>query len=114
MKLQKKLNEGIVKQMKKYGDNLNDSHDIDYFFYFSSGENREDFIKEITKSKEFKFSNYHDYFEQKDDKPYGVVISQFSNIDLEIMNKLTSRFVYTAIEYDGIFDGWETQVKRKE
>lgn len=108
---QKRMDKNVVKQLKLNGDILKEKRNITYYFYFPTDKKREEFTNEMTKIT-YKFQNNHDYFDEPDDYPYGVVLTNYTDIDLEQIQKQTEKFISIAKLYGGIYDGWETEVVR--
>jgi hypothetical protein len=46
--------------------------------------------------------------------PYEIVLSRYSDIQLNTVNTLTSELTKEAKKHDGHFNGWRTPVKKND
>lgn len=108
--LQKELDKSVVEQLEMAGDKLYKERNIDYFFYFYSKKNRDDFIKAAIQYN-LTFADYYDVDAEKKGK-YGLILKRTKSIELEEIQQFTEKIISLTVEFNGIYDGWETMVMR--
>lgn len=105
--IQRKTDREIVEVLKANNDNLQLSREINHWVYFLEYKNIEDFKRKLD-------SNFYKIVEentlQESKYPYQLVISHYSTVEFETINKITSELLKITIESDGNYDGWQCPI----
>jgi uncharacterized protein (TIGR01619 family) len=106
--LQSIENRHVVEQLVKSGDKLIKAREVDHWLYFKNESNRMTFLSKV-KNDGFIVVNT-DYDIKLGTFPYKLHIKRKDKVDLSSVDEYTIYLWRLAVECNGEYDGWETQV----
>lgn len=102
------MDKSVTDQLEKHNDASHIPREVLHWIYFMDEESREAFKKEVSKS------GYQiveeNKLEEEQECAYQLLISHISAVDLDTINKATTRLLTAAQAVGGNYDGWETQI----
>lgn len=103
-------NQGIVMRLEKSGDQTSIPRPVDHFLRFKSEKERDCFIyKAVTQHFKIVSTDSSGLKEA----PYTLQISREDKADLASINKITSWVKAEAARCKGLYEGWETVIRKK-
>lgn len=103
-------NEWVLQKLMQDGDTLETPRKVDYCVYFPNTESR---LKFESKILEVGFKKEYEYIQEESELKYALVFSRIDSVDRESINKTTLELSHIAKDFEGKFEGWETQVIKK-
>ncbi|OWA33498.1 hypothetical protein B9G55_22850 [Saccharibacillus sp. O16] len=97
-------NRSVLDSLQDSGDSLEEPRRVDHWIEFNNSTDEIEFIKKV-KSMNFNI-------EEKHEKTDGIILQIYRNdrVDPQSINDITDMFVDLVEEFNGRYDGWETQV----
>nr|WP_262910391.1 ribonuclease E inhibitor RraB [Pontibacter silvestris] len=105
--LQKIYNNRILKNLEEQGDQPFIPRTITHWIYFSTKEDREAFSA-IAKGEGYSV-RLEEEIEDQPGKPYKFVLHKEDKADEVTINEITLKLKEMAEQYNGEYDGWETE-----
>lgn len=105
------MDKSVTEQLEKQNDALHIPREVRHWLYFKDEESRGAFKKEVTKSG-YQIAEENQLEEQE--YGYQLLISHISAVDLDTINKATTRLLTAAQAVGGNYDGWETAVIKEQ
>lgn len=106
------LDRNVVERLKTNNDDLQIPREVSHWIYFRNINSRESFKSKMNKSL------YTSIEEQKvqenSDFSYQLIVSHITTVQLESINQHTTCLFQLAQEFEGNYDGWETQVMKRK
>jgi regulator of RNase E activity RraB len=96
---------------EKEGDPLTAPRPVRHWVYFTSPENRAEFVSRAM-SKGFQITDEHESDDPEAERPYGVTLERIDRVDRDSINEVTLDLFDLAQELGGEYDGWETTVEK--
>lgn len=97
----------IVTQLEEHGDPLT-PRPVQHWLYFQTAAAREQ-VKQAVLQQEFAVDGEPDA-----PNAFVLVISRTDAVDPDSIHQVTARLMMLALDHDGDYDGWETQVLETE
>lgn len=101
-------NNKMLRLLEEQGDQPFVPRQISYTLYFRTKSDRAAVVKEVTKN-DFVVEEESESAEDPE-TPYRLVLNRESRADEETIYLVTEMLQQLALQHDGEFDGWETQV----
>ena len=108
--LEQMQNQKMLNKLLDAGDNLKKPRVVDHWIYFPTTASRDLYIK-FAQQQKFKIVSKAKG--KNPDMPYELRISRIDKVDAASINETTKYLKIKAVEYQGQYDGWETQVIRE-
>lgn len=103
-------NRRIIDQLEKNGDKLTQMRDVDHWIYFKTKRDRDQFLDKIKFDGFSIVSNDHD--KKSGGLPYKLHITRIDKVDWNSVDVYVIYLWKLANEFNGVYDGWETSVKK--
>lgn len=100
-------NQPVVAQLQSNGDSLTAERRVDHMLYFTTAEDRTNFINYAQNAR---FKVEHLNFIKAEEKPYQLQISRTDKVDINSISKVTAELRKQARIDNGAYDGWETSI----
>ncbi|MEZ0224687.1 MAG: ribonuclease E inhibitor RraB [Alphaproteobacteria bacterium] len=104
-------NREVCAQLEKAGDSLTQPREIDHWIYFDETAQREKFRK---RSVEMGFQTIKETDTPDHEKRYGIRINRVDLPSYDGIDTVTLPLFRLALEFEGEYDGWETEVIRSK
>lgn len=102
------VNRQLVDKLIELGDNLEISRIVKHWIYFSSAESCNLFEEKVQKD------GFHIEDHVTQDNKYSLRISKNDSVQLHSISGVTDYLVSIAQEFNGDYDGWETEVIKEK
>ena len=109
--LQSIKNGRIIRLMQEQGDQEHIPRPVSHFLYFATTDDRAAFRKRA-EEEGYTFVSENEN-EKNPEAPYSLVISRMETMASETMHTVTLELWQLAEEFNGSYDGWESQVVRE-
>ncbi|MCA0933033.1 DUF695 domain-containing protein [Lutimonas saemankumensis] len=105
------IDHGYLNDLVLQGDDLQGLRKVEHWMYFKNLEKRKQFGEKI---KKLKFSLESISYDRDDQFPYHLKASRKDSITPESIYKLTTMLRALSGSMGGVYDGWATEVRKKE
>lgn len=104
-------NRNLVENLKGHQDPLHIPREVNHWIYFADETSRESFKAEVVRLG-FEIASEHQ--DDEWEKPYQLVLSHESSVDLDTIHQSTMLLFKMALTAGADYDGWETKVLQVE
>jgi hypothetical protein len=94
----------VVEKLRDLGDRLVQARTVNHWIYFRSAESRKLFKEKVQRD------GFHVRDQDYQDHKYSITVSRKDFAQLHAISDVTDYLVAAAHEYDGDYDGWESEV----
>ncbi|RKR09965.1 regulator of ribonuclease activity B [Flavobacterium sp. 81] len=101
-------NLGVINSLRNGGDKLTASREVFHWIYFKDEKQRNNYLTEVSK-KGFELVSSNKI---NDKFPYQLQIKRIDKVDENSVNDYVIYLWEKAIEYNGDYDGWETNIEK--
>ncbi|MGQ0543309.1 MAG: DUF695 domain-containing protein [Blastocatellia bacterium] len=109
IQMQSIQNSRVVENLRSEGDKLEKERKVEHWLYFKTEGDRERFIQSIYK---LGFTIESKHVASMGDSPFALQISRFDKVDHQSVDGYTLDLWQKAMDANGEYDGWETEVVR--
>ena len=102
------LNERVLRNLEKHGDNHEIEREVSHWIYFASPAERDRF-QAAAIEKGYKIVSRND--DGQGERKFGLTVSQTHAVDFRTINDIVLELFDLAGECGGDYDGWETKVE---
>lgn len=103
-------NRRVIEQLKKGGDKLTKTREVDHWIFFKTENDRETFLSKISKDG---FSIVDKDFDKTlGELPYRLHIKRVDKVDQNSVDEYVIYLWKQANECNGDYDGWETSIEK--
>lgn len=110
VELRQILNQRVLRRLEAHGDDLSQSRPVRHWIDFENALARADFAAAID-GREFAVEE-SDAEGDHDPRPFRLRLERSDAVDHSSINELTIELMLLAEQYEGTYDGWETEVVR--
>ncbi len=100
-------NSEVLEVLAEHGDAAGVSREVQHWMYFKTEQARALFKDDVIKA------GYKIVFEshlEKEEMPFGITVMRAQPVEQNLIDATVSELVQLAEQFDGEYDGWETQV----
>lgn len=110
VELRQILNQRVLRRLEAHGDDLSRPRPVRHWIDFENALARADFVAAID-GREFAVEE-SDAEGDHDPRPFRLRLERSDAVDHSSINELTIELMLLAEQYQGTYDGWETEVVR--
>jgi uncharacterized protein (TIGR01619 family) len=104
--LQKIGNQDFLENLESHGDVHTVEREVRHWMYFRSNDSRQSFKKAVSNAG-FRILSESN---AKGDYPFGIAVARTQSVEQEVIDETVIQLLHLSQEFDGEYDGWETQV----
>lgn len=103
-------NLGVIQQLRQHGDTLVDPRPVEHYVYFTNETRQAEFEDAIKGHYQYRRLDPI----QDNTKPYGTLVETYTPVTPNNINEVVLAIFHKANEFNGEYDGWETEIIRKK
>jgi regulator of RNase E activity RraB len=103
------MNRRVLLKMQQEGDDMQSPRELHHDVYFKDAPSREKFVNAV---KGLKFRVTDERTEKTGTYCYAVRVTREERIDPNVVDDVTLDLLRRADEYGGVYDGWETTLRK--
>lgn len=100
-------NREVLEVLANHGDVSGASREVQHWMYFKSEKNRAAFKEAVAKAG---YRIESESTLDDEESPFGISVTRNQSVEQDLINAAVSELVQLTEQFEGEYDGWETQV----